>query len=238
MTQACAAWGGQLLQLDLAGGPLLYRSPWPPEAGAAVRGGIPVIFPQFAHAGPLAKHGFARNLNWQVSETPAVITATLDIAAGSRSDWPHAARLTLSTQRQPDGFAQTLTVRNSGDTAFAFTGGLHPYWAVADLADVQVTGVPTPGLGEAEIDAWHAGGGEVVIREGSRVLRLTQQGFAGWQVWTPGPAHTLRDLPQDDWRRFLCIEPMLMTPHRLLPGESWMGVLRVSAGQADEQEFQ
>lgn len=239
MTLAFLPWGGQLLQAGPADAPLLYRSPWPPEAGAAVRGGIPVIFPQFAQSGPLAKHGFARNLPWRLlREAAGLIEAELVVMAGSRADWPHAATLRLLTTRDDDSFTQQLTVRNDGDTVFAFSGGLHPYWAVDDLAAVRVTGVPTPGLGAAEIDAWHPGGGEVVIREGARVLSLTQQGFEGWQVWTPGPAHALRDLPHEDWRRFLCIEPVLMTPRRLLPGEVWTGMLRASAGQADEQEFQ
>ena len=33
-------------------------------AGAAIRGGIPVSFPQFAGQGPLPNHGFARVITW------------------------------------------------------------------------------------------------------------------------------------------------------------------------------
>ena len=35
--------------------------------GAAIRGGIPVGFPQFAAQGPLPNHGFARVLRWELA---------------------------------------------------------------------------------------------------------------------------------------------------------------------------
>ena len=35
------------------------------RAGAAIRGGVPVIFPQFSDVGPLPRHGFARTRAWR-----------------------------------------------------------------------------------------------------------------------------------------------------------------------------
>lgn len=34
------------------------------RSGQAIRGGIPVIFPQFGACGPGLRHGFARLLEW------------------------------------------------------------------------------------------------------------------------------------------------------------------------------
>lgn len=224
-------WGGQLLHADLPDGALFYVSPWPAAPGASVRGGVPVIFPQFAAQGPLAKHGFARNLSWQVTmQSPEQVVAELRIVAGSRDDWPYAADLSLvSSLRREVGrhvFEQVLSVHNPGGEPWAFAGGLHPYWAVSELSQVAVEGLPLPGLGTSVIDAWHPGGEPLLLCDGARRLRLSQQGFEGWQAWTPGPAHGLVDLPAHDWRRFLCLEPMLMTPRWLQPGETWQGVLR------------
>src|SRR5438132_247968 len=36
------------------------------RAGASIRGGTPVIFPQFSNQGSLPKHGFARLNSWEL----------------------------------------------------------------------------------------------------------------------------------------------------------------------------
>jgi glucose-6-phosphate 1-epimerase len=56
-------FGAQLLSWTPAGGEdRLYLSPKAIFDGhTAIRGGVPVCFPQFAGEGPLPKHGFARN---------------------------------------------------------------------------------------------------------------------------------------------------------------------------------
>ena len=69
--------------------------------GQAVRGGVPVVFPQFAAMGPLAKHGFARTLPWtlkSVDTTPTDALAVLQLRSGdaTRAAWPFEFALELS----------------------------------------------------------------------------------------------------------------------------------------------
>lgn len=219
-----AAFGGQLLQAELAGQELFYRSPWPALPGAALRGGVPVLFPQFAGNGPLPKHGFARNRDWVVTRRTAdCCEAQLELRP--EPGWPHAARLRLVVATA-EALVVTLSIENVGASVFAFSGGLHPYWRVHDIRACEVEGLALEGLGLRVVDEWHAVTTPLLLTDGARRVRLTQSGFDGWQAWNPGEAHALPDLPPEDWCRFLCLEPIVMVPRTLLPGEGFTGELR------------
>ena len=218
--------GAQLLQASLAGRELLYLSPGPHQSQAARRGGIPILFPQFASNGPLPKHGFARNRDWTLTAPHTdTCVARLQLTPADHPQWPHSAELTLITVLG-DALTQTLRIENTGSNAFSFSGGLHPYWVVSDVANCCISGLSVSGLGLREVDEWHAGGEEITLIDGEHRWRLSQQGFQGWQVWNPGADHALSDMPPADWRRFICLEPVVMTPIRLMPGEVFEGVLR------------
>jgi len=220
------AFGAQLLRASLAGRELLYLSPGPHQPHAARRGGIPVLFPQFAGNGPLPKHGFARHRDWTlIAPRPDTCVARLQLTPSDLRQWPHSAELTLTTVLD-EALTQTLRIENSGSTEFSFSGGLHPYWAVSDVARCRVDGLDLSGLGHRNVDEWHAGGDAITLTDGDHQLRLSQQGFQGWQVWNPGPAHALNDMPSADWQRFVCLEPVIMTPVQLAPGEAFEGSLR------------
>jgi glucose-6-phosphate 1-epimerase len=61
-------------------------------------------------------------------------------------------------------------------------------------------------------------------------LKLSMKGFDQWMVWNPGVtgASALKDLPNEDWRQFVCIEPVCVSRPRLLqPGEFFEGGLHI-----------
>jgi glucose-6-phosphate 1-epimerase len=131
-----------------AGGERLYlsaRSDY--RAGAAVRGGMPVIFPQFADSGPFARHGFARTRPWAAGHVArdaagaAAAVLTLADDEATRALWPHAFRCTLTVRAAAGWLDVALTVENPGEEAFTFTGALHTYLAVGDVEAVRVRGL-------------------------------------------------------------------------------------------------
>jgi glucose-6-phosphate 1-epimerase len=140
---ACAH-GGHVLGWTPAGGrPRLWLSPTAEcGPGLALRGGVPVIFPQFAGRGPLPKHGVARNRAWQV--LPASSTgpgpqgdgvswqARLVDDDATRAIWPHRFELTLTARAAADTLEIGLSVRNTGDEEWSFMAALHSYLALGD----------------------------------------------------------------------------------------------------------
>jgi glucose-6-phosphate 1-epimerase len=153
---ACAH-GGHVLGWTPAGGrPRLWLSPTAEcGPGLAIRGGVPVIFPQFSGRGPLPKHGLARDRGWLVEDEPqrelperelpqrelpegelpegaVEWRATLTDDAATRAIWPHRFRLTLGARAGGDRLEITLGVRNDDDVEWSFAAALHAYLRLGD----------------------------------------------------------------------------------------------------------
>ncbi len=133
----------------------LYLSPQADyRPGVSIRGGVPVVFPQFSGMGPLPKHGFLRTLQWEYmgvrhGETPAAAsipaTATAEFVIADSEHtlalWPHHFRGRLAVTAGGPQLAVGLTIENTDDRPFEFTAALHTYFAVRDLAAVAVEGL-------------------------------------------------------------------------------------------------
>jgi len=97
----------------------LYVSPVPRLRGAPIRGGIPIVFPQFADEGPLPKHGFARTCTWDVTEERLLpngarrITLSLGDSPATRALWPHAFCVNVSVTVGGHALDVELTVTST-----------------------------------------------------------------------------------------------------------------------------
>ena len=204
--------------------------------GQAIRGGVPVAFPQFANRGPLVNHGFARNAMWRLQhggrgpsgEAQAVLR--LRAHAQSRALWPHDFVLDLAVHVLGDSLSLVLTCTNDGLLPMSFTCALHTYLRVADVAQVALDGLggqpywdKTDGLNKAgdaallvfdgEVDRIYGGvQRDLLLFETAGAaapdLHIAQHGFTDVVVWNPGAARcaALPDMPADGYRHMLCVE--------------------------------
>ncbi|RYE91922.1 MAG: D-hexose-6-phosphate mutarotase, partial [Oxalobacteraceae bacterium] len=146
-----ALQGGHLISWVPAGGvEQLYLSPRSEFVpGKAIRGGVPVCFPQFAEQGALPKHGFARTLPWELvsqeqGRDDALAVLRLRDSDATRALWPHAFELELSVRVGARSVDIELACENTalaGEAALRFTAALHTYLRVADLDAVSVEGL-------------------------------------------------------------------------------------------------
>lgn len=126
----------------------LFLSPKAAHDGqTAIRGGIPVCFPQFNQRGPLVKHGFARVSPWLADaaqpwgEDGAKITLRLTDSEDSRAVWPHAFEALLTVQLKPGSLSVQLAVHNRGAQALPFTAALHSYLRVPQVEQASLHGL-------------------------------------------------------------------------------------------------
>ncbi|MEO7495703.1 MAG: D-hexose-6-phosphate mutarotase [Massilia sp.] len=218
---------------------LFCSSATPLDGSAAIRGGVPVIFPQFNQRGPGMRHGFARVSTWRLidsgeheGDTFAVFgLEPADLTADFRAAWPHTFALRLRVAIAANRLEMSFEVDNGGADDFSFSVALHTYHAIDDIDQVRIDGVQpeTLAIGEKLDQIFFGIGGEVVLDSGAAVRVTNQSGFTDAVVWNPGAAAAaaLSDLADHEYKHFVCIEPSAIDPVPLAPGAQWRGVYQV-----------
>ena len=250
-----ALHGAHVLSWVSGGQERLYLSPQSSVDGqAAIRGGVPVCFPQFNQRGPLAerlpKHGFARNVAWQadaadLTDDHARLTLRLKDKDQTRQWWPQSFEALLQIDMRPGAVQLTLNIHNTDAQPLAFSGALHTYLAVPDVTQAALQGLG----GQAEWDSLtdtHAPAADMLrfAAEFDRVyeaatnpltlnqtLQISQSpSWAHTVVWNPAQdlCKRLADMPDDGWRHMLCVEAaQVYTPITLPAGGRWAGWQRL-----------
>lgn len=216
------------------------------EFGKTYRGGVPVIFPQFANNGNLKKHGFVRDIEWDLiyevqDEEQVFIEYDCNIKAEDYPEWPYNAKLSLFCEMAYNVIAIKLIIVNIDNKPFEFTGGLHPYFAISSREYLNINGLgvvkfkdtfPTIFYnlnGSSLIERLYESNKPVKFFNGDNWITLKSTGFDNWMIWNPGQegASSINDLPNEDYSKFICIEPIINTPKRLAPGELFIGELQI-----------
>lgn len=227
------------------------------EPPKAIRGGVPVCFPQFGPFGPLGQHGFARNQHFEVEQADEAVVTLLLKYDGSQADYPFPFELRVRVALCDETFLQTLQVKNTGTEPMPFTCALHTYYRVSAIEAVTVEGLQ----GVEYLDSLQGRarktedssaitfGGEVdriylnapspvkiCDAASGRTIEVSKQGFPDAVLWNPWieKSRGMADLGDDDYKHFVCLEPAVAAtgPVVLQPGESWEASQSVSVAEA------
>lgn len=207
------------------------------DGSRPIRGGVPVIFPQFAERGDGVRHGFARSTVWRVGargeEGPTAFANFTLTQAELRPEvaaaWPHRFALRLRVSVRAKELQLLLEVENTGVEPLHFAAALHTYFGLRAGEQARIGGLEAaPMLIRDKIDRIYR---HISAPIALNNLRLEQTGFRDAVVWNPGAADAaaLPDLAADEYQRFVCIEPASVDPMPLYPGESWTGHHTITA---------
>ena len=249
-----STFGAQVLSWQPAGGDerLFVSPPAALDGSGPIRGGVPVVFPQFANLGPLPAHGLVRQRVWRQDATTAdAVAFSLQDDEAGRALWPNAFGLRFTLRLDGPSLVMRLDVTNRGADAFAFQAALHTYLHVHDLAALRLHGLGGAAYRDRADGGrdWRQPGAElalagdldriypdappvVTVHEPRQALRAgLGGGFKDLVVWNPGAERCARvpDLRPDSYQHFVCVEAAcIVQPAVLRPGQAWWGEQRLT----------
>ena len=246
-----AQQGAHVLSWQAQGKERLFLSPHSVCDGTtAIRGGIPVCFPQFNQRGHLPKHGFARNMPWRwVPDRSQGAEKVFELSANEHTLalWPFQFRAFLTVNLSPNSLQISLSVENQGPQSLSFTGALHTYLAVDHIAQVSLQGQANQPEWDAVKDTHQACADQLrfeaefdrvydantrtqptwTLQDGAASLQISQSESWGQSVvWNPGAdkCAQLNDMPDNGYQRMLCVEAARVTSSiEVPPAQTWVG---------------
>lgn len=230
---------------------VLYLSPDAVfKEGKAIRGGIPICWPWF-NAHPTnpeqPSHGIARTRFWKmvgVKESAEGVELKFEMNAGI---WSAAV-----TVKAGESLEVILKSGNPNEIPIVVSGALHPYFAISDIEQVRVVNLedsefldttpnpPTrskqkgPVIFTGEVDSIYDSSSSLLLVDdlSGRTLLIEKSGSPSTVVWNPWTekAAALADLPDDDYRKFCCVEAAIANDRAeiVIPGGSHLLRTRIS----------
>ena len=216
------------------------------DGSKAIRGGVPLIFPQFNQRGDGMRHGFARLSPWELLHGGAgnggeSAQFRLNSAGNYSAQWPFAFSLLYTVRIEDQHLALTLAVNNLDTKPFSFSTALHSYLRIDDPASLAISGLQSARYSESAKDTgiqtwpllsnpgkidriYHDVGTDLEMTSGARRMALHLEGFNDVVIWNPGvTTDEIADLASEEFREFICIEPAVIEPYVLEPGTQWSG---------------
>lgn len=114
----------------------------------AIRGGIPIAFPNFGPWPLGPQHGFARIKRWTLAVPPTkdakgdiLAVVTLEDDDETRAMWDYKFKLVYTLVLSGKSLMSTLVVHNTDTKSLGFTTLFHTYFRVSDISTTTVQGL-------------------------------------------------------------------------------------------------
>lgn len=228
----------------------LYTSPKAIYDGkTAIRGGVPLIFPQFSDMGSGPVHGIARVRPWElVSTGNGTATFVLKVREndavlpGTNFDLYFTADFSNTELRLK------LRLQNHHATnAFSFNVAFHTYFRVSNIQNLQVTGLDRYSFAnnleqrrvcepteirtiDREVDRIYFNVANPVVLSDSKTsssLVIAGQSLPDvvlWNPWIEKAKKMSKDLPEEGYNDFVCVEHgQIQDKIEVAPGKEWTG---------------
>jgi glucose-6-phosphate 1-epimerase len=150
------------------------------QSDEAIRGGVPVIFPQFGERGRGKRHGFARTSQWhllsvendrddgaaiaRLSLTGNMAATAVPTAAGGDLEYA----LILDVRLLGHSIHISLTIENRSSTTFQCHAALHSYLAVDDIGATTIDGLQ-------EVSYVDQANGGISVEGQTEALRISEE---------------------------------------------------------------
>jgi glucose-6-phosphate 1-epimerase len=200
------------------------KTPFSP--GKAIRGGVPICWPWFGPAGEPA-HGFARNQTWTLSahdenDEGVILTFVLESNTQTKKLWPHDFTLFARFR-----LGQHCEIELEAHGDFEATAALHSYFTVADIAEVEVSGLGKTYIDKVENNVQGTSEGKqrypgrvdriftqaedcsvIHDKAGQRLIEVYHHHHSDVVTWNPGVelSCSMADMANDGYRTLVCVE--------------------------------
>ena len=190
-----------------------------------IRGGVPVIFPWFGPREGLAAHGFARVTPWNLLDTHLLPDGSIQLHFRLPPDDACQVDYLVTVGAS---LTLNLTVSNTSNADFTFENCLHTYFHVADVRQIEITGLLGSRYSDLLSATDHTESAESIRIAGEvdrtyqdtdatveirdpverRIIRIRKSGSRSTVVWNPWIAKSQRmpDFGDGDYLQMVCVE--------------------------------
>lgn len=211
----------------------------------AIRGGIPVVFPNFGPWSLGPQHGFARTKRWTVKKSLAKSELILSLTDDeeTRKVWDFKFELEYVLTLSANSLKTELVIHNNDDKQFDFTSLLHTYIKLDDINNAKVSDLTncvyvdkvnngvvskeTSDLvqinGETDRVYYSTGKEHTIITGNANKYNVVikKENFPDTVVWNPwiDKAKGMTDFGDEEYKRMICVEAGHIQGRYVLPAK-------------------